>query len=423
MATRADPSALPAAPPKRRLTVPDQIFLSLHWFGLNFHWGALLAVAIPAEVLKFVPEADKGRALATVFAGGAFIALVVLPLVGALSDRALFRMGRRRPFILAGALLNAVALVALGSAPTFTLFILAYWFVQFSNNLGGSAYGGLIPDLVPEEQRGFASGLMGLMTMLGTILAAVIAGRLMERGLRLPLYLTIAAVLLITMAVTVWKVRETPLRSRPLFQWRTFLAQFWVSPRAQPDFAWLFISRFLAMMGFYTILTFLQFFLKDFLRVPRYTEATGTLTATVVIGALVSAFFAGWLSDRVGRRGIVSAATLLMGVLCLVFLTGPTFELMLGLGVLFGLGYGAFVSVEWALATDVLPSAASAAKDLGIWGISVTLPQVFAPLVGGPVLDGVNRLGPNWGYFALMLMAAAYFGAGAITVWRIRGAR
>jgi MFS family permease len=112
-----------------------------------------------------------------------------------------------------------------------------------------------------------------------------------------------------------------------------------------------------------------------------------------------------------------------MGVLCLVFLTGPTFELMLGLGVLFGLGYGAFVSVEWALATDVLPSAASAAKDLGIWGISVTFPQVLAPLVGGPVLDGVNRLGQNWGYFALMMMAAAYFGAGAVTVWRIRGAR
>jgi MFS family permease len=413
---------VPAAP-ARRLSVADQIFLSLHWFGINFHWGALLAVAIPAEVLRFVPEADKGRALATVFAGGALIALIVLPLVGALSDRALFRLGRRRPFVLVGALLNAAALVALGYAPTFALFVITYWFVQFANNLGGSAYGGLIPDLVPQEQRGFASGLMGLMTMLGTILAAIVAGRLMQRGLSVPLYLTISAVLLTTMALTVWKVHEQPLQARPPFHWRSFLAQFWVSPRQQPDFAWLFISRFLAMMGFYTILTFLQFFLKDFLRVPRFTEATGTLTATVVVGALISAFFAGWLSDRVGRRGIVSAATLLMGGLCVVFLTGPTFQLMLALGAIFGLGYGAFVSVEWALATDVLPSRASAAKDLGIWGISVTLPQVVAPLVGGPLLDGMNRLGPNWGYFALMILASAYFGAGALTVWRIKGAR
>lgn len=409
--------------PTRRLSVREQLYLSLHWFGINFHWGALLAVAIPAEVLKFVPEEAKGRALAMVFAGGAFVALVVGPLVGALSDRSLFRLGRRRPFVLGGALLNVVALVALGYAPTLGLFILAYWFVQLSNNLGGSAYGGLIPDLVPQEQRGFASGLMGLMTMLGTIIAAVVAGRLMQRGLSIQLYLVVSAVLLTTMLFTVLKVREQPLRTRPPFRWRAFLGQFWVSPRRHPDFAWLFISRFLAMMGFYTILNFLQFFLKDFLRVERFTEATGTLTATVVVGALISAFFAGVLSDRVGRRSIVSAATLLMGVLCLVFLTGPTFELMLGLGVLFGLGYGAFVSVEWALATDVLPSAASAAKDLGIWGISVTLPQVLSPLVGGPVLDGMNRLGPNWGYFALMIMAAIYSGVSAVTVWRIRGTR
>lgn len=411
------------AVPVHRLSITQQLYLSLHWFGLNFHWGALLAVAIPAEVLKFVPEAEKGRALATVFAGGAFIALVVLPLVGALSDRSLSPFGRRRPFIVTGALLNVVALVALGYAPTFALFVVAYWFVQFANNLGGSAYGGLIPDLVPQEQRGFASGLMGLMTMLGTISAAVIAGKLMQRGQAIPLYLTIGAVLLLTATLTAWKVREQALTTRPPFRWREFITQFWVDPRRHPDFAWLFVSRFLTMMGFYTILNFLQFFLKDFLRVPNFTEATGTLTATVVVGALGSALLAGWLSDRVGRRGIVSGAALLMGLLCLVFLTAPSFRLMLGLGVIFGLGYGAFVSVEWALATDVLPSKASAAKDLGIWGISVTLPQVAAPLIGGPLLDAMNRLEVNQGYVALMGTAAVYFVTGALLVWKIRGTR
>src|SRR3972149_5908453 len=148
MTARADVRGVPTAP-TRRLSVPDQLFLSLHWFGINFHWGALLAVASPAEVLKFVPEAAKGRALAAVFAGGAVVALLVGPLVGALSDRALFRMGRRRPFVLAGALLNAAALLALGYAPTFTLFVVAYWFVPFSHNLGGSAYGGGGPGVRP----------------------------------------------------------------------------------------------------------------------------------------------------------------------------------------------------------------------------------------------------------------------------------
>ncbi len=412
-----------AAQPLRRLSVPEQIYLSLYWFGLNFHWGALLAVAIPAQVLKFVPEADKGLALAMVFAGGAFVALAVMPFVGALSDRSMSRFGRRSPFIVAGALLNALALLALGYAPTFALFVVAYWCVQFANNFGGSAYSGLIPDLVPQDQRGAASGWMGLMTMLGTISAAVIAGLLMQRGLVHPLYLIIIAVLLATMVITVVKLRETPLHERPAFHLREFLMQFWVDPRRHPNFAWLFVSRFLAMMGFYTLLSFLQYFLKDFLHLPRFTEATGTLTAAVVVGALPSALAAGWISDRIGRRGIVSASTLLMGTLCLVFLTAPSFGLMLGLGVIFGLGYGAFTSVDWALAADVLPSRASAAKDLGIWGISATLPQVVAPLVGGPLLDAFNRIGTNRGYIGLMLIGAAYFIVGSVTIWKIRGVR
>ena len=406
--------------PIRRLSLVEQLILSIHWFGLNFHWGALLALAIPAEVLKFASEADKGRALATVFAGGALVALVVMPLAGALSDRSMARLGRRRPFIIAGTLLNMLALLALDYAPTFALFVAAYWFVQFANNFGGTAYSGLIPDLVPQEQRGSASGFMGLMTMLGTISAAVVAGLLMERSLAIPLYLTIIAVLLATMALTVWKVREEPLRERPPFNLRGFMAAFWVDPRRHPDFAWLFLSRFLAMMGFYTVLDFLQFFLQDFLQIPRFKEATGWVTAAVLIGALASSFVAGWLSDRIGRRGIVSASTLVMGAMFLVFLAAPSLQLMLVLGVIFGIGYGAFVSVDWALATDVLPSRAAAAKDLGIWGISVTLPQVVAPLAGGPVLDAFNRVGPNQGYIALAVMGAAYFFVGSLTIWKIK---
>lgn len=408
-----------AAPP-RRLSVREQFILSLHWFGLNFHWGALLAVAIPAQVLRFVPEAEKGRALALVFAGGALIAMIAMPLVGALSDRSTARLGRRRPFIIVGTLLNVVALLALGSAPTLALFVLAFYFVEFANNFGGSAYSGLIPDLVPEEQRGSASGFMGLMVMLGTIGGSVVAGELMGRRWTLPLYMTIGAVLLVTMAITVWQVREQPLLRRIPFRWREFLGGFLVSPRRHPDFAWLFASRFLALLGFYTILAFLLFFLKDYLRIAAYEQATGRLSAAVIGGALASAYVTGRLSDRVGRRGIVFGATMLMGLLSLAFLIGPSFNLMVGLGAIFGIGYGAFTSVEWALATDVLPSREEAAKYLGVWGISATLPQVVAPVIGGVLLDLIGRLGGQSGYIVLFTIAAGYFIAGSLLIWKIR---
>ncbi len=408
---------------RRRLSSVELLYLSLYWFGLNFHWGALLPIVIPAEVLKFVPEVEKGAALARVFAGGALIALVVMPLAGALSDRWMSPVGRRRPFVLAGGILNAVALLLLARAPAFALFVVAYWFVQFANNLGGSAYSGLLPDLVPADQRGHASGYMGVMIQLGTGIGALIVGYLMQLSLTMLSYLTIIAVLLVSMVLTVWKVKEQPLRWRPRFNLREFLAGFWVDPRGYPDFAWLFVSRFLSLMGFYTLLDFIQFFLRDYLHIESAKQSTGLLTAAVIVGSLLSAYAAGTISDRVGRRGIVSVSTLLMGALLLVFLTAPSFHLMLALGLLFGIGFGAWTSVDWALAIDVLPSQESAGKDLGIWGISATLPQVVGPLIGGPLLDAFNRAGANRGYVVLFVIGAAYFVISSFTIWRIKGAR
>lgn len=408
---------------RRRLSSAELLYLSLYWFGLNFHWGALLPIVIPTEVLKFVPEAEKGAALARVFAGGALIALVVMPLAGALSDRSMSPVGRRRPFVLVGGLLNAVALLLLARAPVFTLFVVAYWVVQFANNFGGSAYSGLLPDLVPADQRGHASGYMGLMIQLGTGIGALIVGHLMQLNLIMLSYLTIIAVLLVTMALTVWKVKEQPLRARPRFNLREFLAGFWVDPRQHPDFAWLFLSRFLSLMGFYTLLDFILFFMRDYLHIESAKQATGLLTAAVIVGSLLSAYAAGTISDRVGRRGIVSVSTLLMGAMLLVFLTAPSFHLMLALGLIFGIGFGAWTSVDWALAIDVLPSQESAGKDLGIWGISATLPQVVGPLIGGPLLDAFNRTGPNRGYVVLFVIGAVYFVISSFTIWKIKNAR
>lgn len=404
----------------RRLSLGQQLLLSVHNFGLNFHWGALLAVAIPRLVLRFTDEAAKGRVLGSVYAGGALVALFMQPLAGALSDRSIHPMGRRRPFIIVGVLLNAAALLALAYAPTLALFIVGFLFVQFAYNLGAAAYGGLIPDLVPEGQRGTVSGFWGLMNILGTIIAGVVAGLLIERGLVLPAFLLIIAVLMGTMLLTVAKVRETPLRTRAPFSLRAFVASFWIDPRAHPDFAWLFVARFFTLMGIYSLLAFLQFFLKDYLGVANFTEATGLVQAMVALGALGSAYLSGWLSDRIGRRPIVSVSSLLMGIMVLVFLAAPSFPMMLALSVLFGIGFGAFNTVDLALAVDVLPSREAAAKDLGIWGISTTLPQVLGPLIGGPILDAVNRLGPGQGYVAVNVLAAVYFVAGALAILKIR---
>ena len=71
----------------------------------------------------------------------------------------------------------------------------------------------------------------------------------------------------------------------------------------------------------------------------------------------------------------------------------------------------------------MLPSNRSAAKDLGIWAIANTLPQVLAPIIAGPILDSFNRRTPNLGYTVVFSGAIVYVVLGSILVWKIKGAR
>ena len=411
--------------PTRRVPFTEFVWLGLYWFAMSFHWGTLLTVVIPAEVLRFVPESQKGFYLGFLFAAGASMATVVSPISGALSDRSTLPMGRRRPFVAAGVLLNCLGLVAMRSAPTYAWYVGGVLVVQAATNFAGGAFNGLIPDKIPQSQRGLASGVMGFLMMLGTISGALLAGHLVGRGQTPAVYVIDIVVFLTCTALMVWQVKEDPLRAAPPFALRAFARSFWIDPRRYPDFGWMFLTRGLVMLGFYTLISFLQFFVKDTLRltVREAAHITGILSAITIASGAVVVLVAGWLSDRIGRKGIVSTAGVFLALTSAGLLSRPPYSTLVGIAVLFGIGYGAFTSVDWALAIDVLPARGSVAQDLGIWGIANTLPQVLAPIIAGPLLDVFNRRTPNFGYSVVFAMAIIYVMLGSIFIWRIKGAR
>ncbi len=408
-----------------RVPLTTLLALGLFWYAMSFQWGALLTVVLPAEVLRFAPEARKGQYLGALFAAGAAMAMVISPVAGALSDRSTLAWGRRRPFVVAGVLVDCLALIVMAYVPSYATLIGAFLVVQVTTNFAGGAFNGLIPDLIPPPQRGAASGIMGFMLMLGTITAALLAGRLVGQGLTPSVYWATAAVMAVSTALMVWRIAERPYRTRLPWDWSAFIRSFWIDPRRHPDFAWMFVTRGLVMLGFYTLITFLQFFVKDTLHLTREQAAqtTGTLSAATIAAGTVVALLAGWASDRIGRKGIVSASGVFLALTSVGLLVHPPYTVLVGIAVLFGIGYGAFTSVDWALAIDVLPSSASAAKDLGIWAIANTLPQVLAPALAGPVLDVFNRRAPTFGYTVVFSSAIVYVVLGSVFVWRIRGAR
>ena len=337
----------PAAAAPRRVSIFEQININVFWIANNFHWQALLAIVIPSMVVKFLGNADKDINLAMVVIWGTLVAFAVNPLVGAISDYATFRLGRRRPFMIVGTIFNVVALVLFAFSPNWfsstgllIAFALIFLMLQFTNNVANSPWSAIIADKVPTEQRGVTAGFNGLFQLLGTILGSVIAGIIVNKNDALPLYkneivkifLLIAAVQVVFVVYTIFTVRETPLSEHAKFELRPVLQRFFFKPSTYPDLSWVLLARFLVMMGIWGVFYFLQYYFDDVLGGPGVKTIifgsnfsgegfSGTLFLPVLLlFALPTSLIAGWLSDRHGRKIMVYVSGAVMTVVCVVFI-------------------------------------------------------------------------------------------------------
>ena len=172
----------------------------------------------------------KNTYLANLRVIGLSVAMLFQPIAGFWSDRSTAKMGRRRPFIIWGALLNVIFLFIIGSSPSFMganskliLGVSAAYLVltigtilmQFSSNLGQAAVQGLMPDVVPENQRGRSSGYKSLLELLPAALVALFVGKMVDKGQTWPVIGIIMAGFIITMLITVIFVKEEPLKQKP----------------------------------------------------------------------------------------------------------------------------------------------------------------------------------------------------------------
>jgi MFS family permease len=198
-----------------------------------------------------------------------------------------------------------------------------------------------------------------------------------------------------------------------------FLKTFWVSPVKHPDFFWAFTGRLLLYTGYFAVVGYQLFILQDFIGLG---DAAGSVIPIFglasLAGIVVSTLVSGPLSDKLGRRKIfVFLSSVVTGVAFLVPLVMPTFEGWLIFSVVSGLGFGMFGAVDTALMSEVLPSAKSFAKDLGVVNIAATLPQTLAPAVAGAIVLAFG------GYAALFPIAILLSVLGAFAVWPIKAVR
>lgn len=426
IASRAAEAPAPVA--GARLPLRQLVWLNAYWFANNLHWGALLAIVIPSQVEKLFGHKDLNYPLVVV--GGTAAAVIIHPLVGALSDRTTARLGRRRPWLLWATLPNVAGLGLLAVAPSVGFMALAYLIVQTANNAANAPWSAIIADLVPRAQRGAASGLNGLMSVLGTVAGALLAGLLLDktrplavyRGQLLAVYGLIAAVQVVVVLATVYLVHERPAgHDVPPLTRRELRRVYWVDPRASPDFFWVCLTRLLIQFGIFAIFYYLQYYIEDVLGLPGERTVGTVFLPVTMLAAAVTVYAAGALSDRVSRKRLVYLSGAFMIVACIMAIFWRQAAAVPAIALVFGVGNGAYTSVDWALACDVLPDTQAYGRDMGIWAMMGILPQLLGIVLGGVSLAAFQGLPNHAGYTILFGLTLLCFILGTVLIRRVRG--
>jgi MFS family permease len=393
---------------KKPISVSQMLVLNAYWVGLSFMWNSLHPIILPAVLLNYVPDARKNTTLGLLTFAGLFIAMLIQPISGALSDSWASRFGRRRPLIVIGTLFDFLFLVLLAYGGGLLWLFIGYIGLQFSSNIAHGPLQGLLPDRVPREQVGVASSLKTFMDMCSLIIASLVAGRLLDPQTRNPttIMLVLISLLAISASITIFFTPEEPTHDRVRLDLKGLLATFNIDFRRNTAYWWLIAERALFLLGIYGVQAFAQYYLQDVLRVPDPPRQTGDLLAWITIGVVVLVLAGGWLTDRFGAKKMLycASAVTAVGMLLMPLVTDMTgFKIF---GSLVGAGIGLFLTSNWALANALAPGE-QAGKFLGLTNIATAGSGALARLEG-PALDFLNAAWPGtWvGYKGLFIFGA-----------------
>ena len=394
--------------------------ISLFWVGLSTMWGGLNIVYFPDRVESLVGTENKGTFLGLLLFSGLLVAVVVQPLMGAVSDRSTFRIGRRRPYMVVGSLLSAAFLLLIGAAGTFPLLFAAFIMLQVSANSAHGPYQGVIPDLVPLRQRGRASGFFGLGNLVGTVIGALVGGYFLDSG-QPEVYLIVAAVVLTAVAIV--SALSTPEGPPPPVEDRRAVADELRTRvgelRSRPGFAWLMLSRLFFFMGLLAADNILLFTVRERLGMEQAGGPTSMALGVLLIIAAITSVPAGWMSDRFGRRRLVFVACgfgVLASVILMFSFSYP--QLVAAMAVM-GLAVGIFTAADWALAIDLIPDARAPGLYMGLTNLATAGGDAVSTLTAGVLLDAFNRAQPLLGYTAVFGIMAVYFAISGLVILRV----
>ncbi len=461
----------------------DGIFINSYYLGLTVRSQTLAPLILPLLVQQFVGDETKGSSYGSIRLYSLMIALLVQAVMGMLSDRSTHRWGKRRPFMLASTVLETAAFITIGviaaqmegQAGYAALFAAVLLSMIFSN-IGHGAAQGLIPDLVPESQRGRYSGLKTLFELpLPLIFVSFFVSRMVKTGNYWAAIITVIATLIVCTILAMF-IRETPQEKAPapmdwpaigrlaamtavftgvillageavkrlvplagalpglsrllvtgvigaigmlvavavgvIFSMRISLG---TEAAQKPAFTWWVVNRLAFLVAANNLASFLLYFIQE-----RFPELQGSAAAgpsaflVMIVGVaiLAAALPGGWLTDKFGTKPLIAASGILATLGTAIVIAAPVMPVMYVGGVLVGLGVGIFYTANWALGTSLVPRE-QAGRYLGISNLAGAGAGAIGAYIGGPIGDGA-------GFVVLMSIYGFLFLFSVLVLGRIK---
>ena len=380
-----------------------------------------LSTALSLRIATIDPT-NKETTYGLAVSVGALLMLVTVPLGGALSDRTTSRYGRRRPWIVGCLVPALLAAAVIGLVSSIPVIMIAYVVGIATAQVAFNSYAVIPVEAVPDRMRARVMGLMGLFGALAFSAGSYLAAWLVHAPL---LMMTVPVLLAIVTSLPLLVLYQDPAKAAtevPPLNVAGMARGFLVDPRKHPDFAWAWISRFLAGVAMTALFAFFIYFMMDGLglSIAEAGRSAGLLTLTSAPISIVFFTLSGWLSDKIGRRKpFVTVAALLMALALVVAATASTFSQFLIAWMIFAVGQATYLTVDLALCAAVLPDARDAGKDMAVFGLALNIPNILVPAVAPIVLT----IGAGHNYQVLWIGAAVLCALGALTVTRITTAR
>ncbi|WP_236795075.1 MFS transporter [Amycolatopsis sp. GM8] len=419
----ADPAAVTTAPTSvpgsagARQSRYPQIAIPLAILGFTIALVPPLVITIALR-LRELDLNGAAADLGLILGIGALFSIIANPLAGRFSDRTTSRLGMRKPWIFSGAVIGYAGILLIAVAPNVPVVLVGWAVAQVGLNFALAALVAMLPDQIDPKRRGRTASFISLAQNVGGVAATFLVQLFPAGAVQYLVPSLIGVVLMVAMVVPI-KDRVRVERPREPFNLRALFSSFVFNPRKYPDLGWAWLTRFFLTTTQFTATSYLTYFLIAQFGVSDAEAPTLVFQAILAnaVGIILVAPLLGWLSDRLQRRKLfVIIASVIAVVGLTVIALAPSIEVVLLGELILGAGSGAFFAVELALITDVLPSADTAAKDLGVANLAQSLPQSLIP-VAAPGLIA------SFGYLGLFLGGALFGVFGAISVTRVKKVR